>query len=123
MPVRVIEYQPTPNPSALRCVLDAPVARTPISLRPTSTHQAPAANHAPAAATTNAASTIESRDPGPALAAQITTIPGVVGLLMHPTWLTITKAPGTNWPPIKRALESLLDSAAPIERAPIEPAP
>jgi hypothetical protein len=48
------------------------------------------------------------RDP---LGAALFAIPGVVGVLINPGWVTISKAPDAAWKPIKGALSKVLSGA------------
>jgi hypothetical protein len=89
VPIRVQQYQKTPNPNALKCVLDARVA---VGSR--------AYREAHAAA-------------GDPLARAVLAIPGVVNLLLHEDWLTVGKSPGAKWAPVKAALESVLATIDP----------
>jgi hypothetical protein len=88
-------------------VLDAPVTIAPVSIRPGSRAHQQTQAPGPEAAAGNQT-----------LAAQLAAIPGVAGVLLHPTWLTISKVPGASWPPIKSALERALADAAPVGAAP-----
>ncbi len=99
MPVRIVEFQTTPNPSALRCVLDAPVVTAPLSVRSRPAPGTPLLAEHP-------------------LAAAIMAIPGVHGLLLHPLWLTITKDPSTPWAAVKPALARVLAAAQPLTAPP-----
>lgn len=98
MPLVVKEYQSTPNPNALKCVVDRPIAPlTPL------TPPAPALrSYASAAAAT--------ADP---LAAALFAIPGVRNVLVHaparePGWISINKSPETPWSALKPAIERVL---------------
>jgi hypothetical protein len=87
MPRRITKYQPTPNPNALKCFLDAPLAGGARSFR-------------------SAAEAAE--EPADSLAAAIFALPGVAGLLLSGEWLTVNKAPEADWGPIKKGLERAL---------------
>lgn len=84
MAVKVLRYEPTPNPHALKCVLSGPVSEGSLPFR----------------AAESAA--------GNALAAAIFAVEGVAGLLLHKDWLTVNKAPDAKWASIKRGVESAL---------------
>lgn len=86
MGLRITEFEPTPNPNALKCHLDGPVSDRSMPFRSGDD----AAGHP--------------------LASAILAIPGVTGLLLCGTWLTINRAADQQWPPIKRALGRALDA-------------
>ncbi len=90
MPYRVTRYQQTPNPDALKCELD----------RSTGRHKGPPRSFRSAEEAL--------ADP---LAAPLMRIPGVVGVLIHEDWLTITRVPGTSWEALKPEVERVLGSA------------
>jgi len=84
MPVKVLRYEPTPNPNALKCILSAGVSTGSLPFR-----------SAQAAA-------------GHPLAAAIFALPGVTGLLLCGDWLTVNKAADARWPAIKKGVEKTL---------------
>lgn len=84
MPYRVVEFRETPNPNALKCILDASPRPTPLSVR--SAEQA-------------------QSDP---IAKALFAIPGVNNLLIHDGWITVGKAQDAKWPAIKSAVERTL---------------
>jgi hypothetical protein len=88
MPVKVVRYETTPNPNALKCVLSARVSE---GSRPFRTAEAAGAG--------------EGGDP---LAARLFAIDGVTGVLMLGDWVTINKRPEAPWAPIKKGLEKAL---------------
>ena len=81
------EAQPTPNPNALKLVLDRSISDQPLSFL------------SPAAGV------------GHALAEQLFAVPGVVGLLFLNDFVTINKAPEAKWPAIRPKVERILKSA------------
>lgn len=81
MAYRVTKYQTTPNPNALKVLLDKPITDRPRSFR-----------------------TPEDCG-GDALASRFFAIPNVVGLLFNGDWFTVNKAAESDWPPIKKAVE------------------
>lgn len=91
MPRAVVEFQDTPNPNALKCVLAAPPPHA--ASTPTRSFRSPA----------DAAS-----DP---IAQRLFEIPGIIHLLIHPAWITVNKAPDAAWKPIKAAVERALAQA------------
>lgn len=84
MPFKVTTYQPTPNPNAIKFVLDKLVSDRPRSFFNPEQAQA---------------------DP---LAAALFNIDGVTNLLINDNWITVNKAPNAHWPPIKGAVEQVL---------------
>lgn len=87
MPFKVIRFQDTPNPNALKCVLD----RSPPNV-PRSYFNASAA----------------AGDP---LARSLFAVPGVTSLLISDGWVTVNKSPGAPWGPIRSGVESVLREA------------
>lgn len=87
MPFRVVRFQETPNPNAVKCVLDRVIAPEPRSYR-----------HAAEAAT----------DP---LAAALFALPGVTHLLFLNEWVTVGKSADTTWKTLKPAVEQVLHAA------------
>lgn len=87
MGYKIKSYQETPNPNALKCVLDR---RTGEKTR----------------------SYFKAADAaGDALAARLFGIPGVTNLLIHPEWITVSKSAGVSWKVIKGELERVLNEA------------
>jgi len=80
----VAEIQPTPNPNALKFVLDRPVADQPASF-----FDADAARQHP-------------------LASKLFAIPGVCSLLLLGDFITVNKRPDANWAQIKRGVREVL---------------
>ncbi|MCC6284922.1 MAG: NifU N-terminal domain-containing protein [Phycisphaerales bacterium] len=80
----------TPNPNALKFVVEPSPGPTPRSYR-----SAPPAGSDP-------------------LAEAIFALPGVVNLLIHDGWITVSKSAETPWPALRRAVEGVLAR----ERAP-----
>ncbi len=87
MPFVIREFQATPNPNALKLVLDKAVSEQPMSfLTP-----AAAENHA--------------------LARQLFAISGVTSVLLLGDFITINKSPNARWPDIKRNVQHVLLNA------------
>ncbi|MCC6675615.1 MAG: NifU N-terminal domain-containing protein [Phycisphaerales bacterium] len=82
--MRITQFQATPNPNALKCVIDHRLPDTPRSYF--------------SAAQVNT-------DP---LAARLFAIPGITNLLIHESFITVGKDPAADWKPIKAALELTL---------------
>jgi hypothetical protein len=87
MGYRVIEIQPTPNPNALKFVLDRQVSQQPISF-----FNAAAATDHP-------------------LAKRLFEIAGVSSLLLLGDFITINKSPSGAWDDIKNQARKLLKDA------------
>lgn len=87
MGYRVTRFEPTPNPNAVKCVLDRPMPDTPRSFF--SPEQA-------------------ARDP---LAAALFALPGVTNVLIHSEWITVNKSPQAKWPAIRAGVERVLEAA------------
>lgn len=84
MPYEVVEFQQTPNPNALKCVLDRPIAPEPRSYRS------------------------KSEVGDDAVAAALFSLPGVTNLLFLDTWVTVGKSPETRWTSLKPAISRVL---------------
>jgi len=76
-----MRFEATPNPNALKCVLDTPRTGAIVS-----------------------AGKIEETG-GDALAIELLGIPGVIRVLLHTTFVTICKEPGSDWKAIKREVQ------------------
>jgi hypothetical protein len=76
-----LRFETTPNPNALKCVLDTPRAGPIVS----------------------AGKSEETG--GDALAVALLGIPGVMRVLLHTTFVTICKEPGSDWEAIKREVQ------------------
>lgn len=90
MAYSVLSFEATPNPDALRCVLDASLPASGFGARPRA-YSAPG--------------------PGPdvdALAHKLCSIPGVAHVLIHPGWLTVVRDGPTQWGGIKAAVRRVL---------------
>jgi hypothetical protein len=87
---QVTEFHDTPNPNALKCVLDRPLPPLASASAPLRSYQSPAA---------------ASADP---LAAALFAIPGVAGVLINPGWVTISKTPDAQWKPLKAGVKKVL---------------
>ena len=84
MPFSVVEVQPTPNPNALKFVLDGE-----ISDQPTSFFNADAATSHP-------------------IANRLFAIPGVSSLLLLGDFVTVNKTAEARWPPIREEVRKVL---------------
>lgn len=83
----VREFVTTPNPNAVKCVLDA--SPSPEGARPFA--DAEAAKDNP-------------------VAAALFAVPGVRSLLLHDGWLTVVKDPSAPWPAIRTGITKALAS-------------
>jgi len=81
---RVLETQPTPNPNALKFILDRPISDSPISFF-------------------TAASAIDH-----ALASKLFAIPGVTTLLLLGDFVTVNKSPENPWAEITPQVKKVL---------------
>ena len=88
MGFRVTEMQPTPNPNAVKLILDQSVAA-----QPTSFFNAEAAKDHP-------------------LASALFAIEGVTSLLLLDDFITINKSPAAGWADIKRRARAVLSAAS-----------
>jgi hypothetical protein len=84
-----VKFQPTPNPNALKCEVEAPIP--PLKGRSGPRSYAKAAD--------------VSGDP---LAQAILSIEGVVNVLISDKWLTVNREPQAEWKPIKSAIQTVL---------------
>lgn len=87
MSYRVVRFEQTPNPNALKCVLDRTVATASRSYR-----QAPPSGADP-------------------LAERLFAVEGVTNLLFVNDWVTVSKTPEATWRKIKPAVERALADA------------
>ena len=84
MAFSVVEVQPTPNPNALKFLLDRPITE-----QPTSFFDAGTATDHP-------------------VASRLFAIPGVSSLLLLGDFVTVNKTPDASWPPIKNRVRQVL---------------
>jgi hypothetical protein len=86
LPFKVREVQPTPNPNAVKLVLDRVIADRPMSFL-------------------NPASGV-----GHPIASRLFAIPGINGLLLLGDFVTVTKRPEARWPDVTKKVEQALES-------------
>jgi hypothetical protein len=86
LPFKVTEVQPTPNPNAVKFVLDRVIGDPPMSFL-------------------NAASGAEHP-----IASKLFAIPGIAGLLMLGDFITVNKQPDARWAEITKQVEQALAS-------------
>lgn len=87
MPITVREFEETPNPNALKCLLDTALLKEgepPRSYRNT---------------------TAATGDP---LAEQLFAIPGVTNVLICTDWLTVNKRADVDWKSVKQGVSRVL---------------
>ncbi len=87
--MKLIAAEPTPNPNAVKFVLDTRLSDTPRSYF-------------------NAAAAAAAADP---LATALFTIEGVASVLVLEDFVTINKDPEAPWPAIRRKVKKVLESA------------
>ncbi len=84
MGYRITRFEPTPNPNAVKCILDRPISEHPRSFL-------------------NAG--MAADDP---LAGALFGVEGVAVVLMNGDWVTINKTPGAEWPRVKAGVTKVL---------------
>lgn len=87
MPITVREFEETPNPNALKCLLDQPVLKE--GEPPRSYRSGEAAK-------------------GDALAEQLFAIPGVTNIYISTDWLTVNKRADVDWKSVKSSVNRVL---------------
>ncbi len=87
MPYHITQFQPTPNPNALKCSLEPRLPDPPRSFR--------------------TAADAEGDPLGTALFA----VDGVTSLLLNGDWMTVNKAPDADWGTVKRGVQSVMAKA------------
>lgn len=88
MPVRVLRYDATPNPNAVKCILSTPL----------STHPRSFLNREMAA-----------DDP---LASALFQVEGVTNILINADWMTVGKHPEASWSEVKRGVGRVLEGVS-----------
>lgn len=84
MPYKVLDFQPTPNPNALKCTVQPRLPDPPRSFR-------------------------SAADVGQdAFARALFDVPGVTSLLLSGEWMTINKAPEAEWGAVKRGVQAVM---------------
>jgi hypothetical protein len=99
MRFRVVEVVSTPNPNAVKFVLDRAVAEKPVSFLSATVPQVG-----------EEVKTGASGDPVvvSGLVARLFAIPGVSSLLFLNDFVTVNKRPEAKWPGLKRAVKKVL---------------
>jgi hypothetical protein len=97
---KIVRTEPTPNPRAFKCVLDAPAVLS-----------------SPGAMGTDSPAARSFRDPasaaGEPLAARLLQVEGVAGLLFAPdgSWISVNLREGADWKRVRPALDRALADA------------
>jgi hypothetical protein len=91
MPHKVLEFRDTPNPNAKKLLVDPPTG--------------PFGSPARSFRSANEAT-------ADALGKRLIAVPGVVGVLIHPDWITINKTPEATWDKVKGAVVKALAEVA-----------
>ena len=84
MSFEVVEIQPTPNPNAVKFVLNSPISDRPVSFL----HAGAAKDHP--------------------LATKLFAIPGVTNLLLLGDFVTVNKEPSARWDKIQAQVREIL---------------
>ncbi len=84
MALKILRFETTPNPNALKCILDGAISDRPRSFL-------------------NEAAAQED-----GLASQLFAIDGVNNLLMNTDWMTVGKTPEADWKLIKKEVRRVL---------------
>lgn len=84
MALRIIKYETTPNPHALKCVLSGPISEGMKAFR------------------------MREAAAGDPAATLLFGVSGVSGLLFNGSWMTVNKAPDAGWPAVKAGVEAAL---------------
>ena len=87
--MRFIAFEPTPNPNAIKCVIEPDEAHAASGIRSYFTADAAGA------------------EPDP-LAHALFAIPGVANLLIHSAFITVGKSPEAKWPAIKPRVKAVI---------------
>lgn len=100
MPFKVISFESTPNPHALRCVLNAPLPM------PHAQPASPGSSPSPEGGERSYRDAQQAR--GDAAAEAMFSVPGVVGVMIREGWMTISKAPSAKWSNVRAGVEKAL---------------
>lgn len=88
---KVVEFQETPNPNAVKCVVEPALSQPEgTGLRSYLSREAAA---------------------GDALGKRLMDLPGVSGVLIHQGWVTVSKRPEAEWKSVKAAVKKALADA------------
>jgi len=88
VPYQIVEFQATPNPNAVKCVLDS----------------------SPTAGSMRSYSSAAQAGDDP-LGSALFAIPGVTNLLIHDGWIAVGKDPGVDWKSVKAGIKKVLGEA------------
>lgn len=95
----ITEFQSTPNPNALKCILSQQLPAEPLARSPRSYFN----------------SSDAQTDP---LASKFFALSGVTSILITPDWITVVKVPDVKWSVLKPQIESVLAGIAPSSTPP-----
>lgn len=109
MAYKVVAYKSTPNPDALKCVLDRLI--TPIQLPIGKLRAYRAQPNAQPNAKPDAKPELQVNTQADPLAAALLAIEGVTNVLIHDTWLTVGKSKAASWAKLKPLVEQALAQA------------
>tara|TARA_Y100001933_G_C18870837_1_gene509887 strand:+ start:395 stop:679 length:285 start_codon:yes stop_codon:yes gene_type:complete len=85
--MRLVGFETTPNPNAMKCVIEGTDPASPVR------------------SYFNAA---QAQEAGDGLACALFAIPGVTNVLVHTAFVTVGKAPDAKWAPIRRSVRAVL---------------
>lgn len=89
MSSKVLRFDTTPNPNALKCMLSEPIM-------------------GPEEAPRSYFTSEEATKAGDALGISLFAVPGVTNVLIQRGWVTVCKAPEAGWGPIKEGVRNAL---------------
>ena len=90
MGYKVVEFQDTPNPNALKCVLDRGISDGVVGMRSYQSEQAAG---------------------GDSLGRALLGVPGVSGVLIQGEWVTVNKRAEAEWRGVKAGVKRVLGEA------------
>lgn len=89
MASKVVRFDTTPNPNAIKCVLDGPITDAPRSyFKPE-----------------------EASEAADAVAVALFAVPGITNVLIHSDWISVCKTPDAPWGAIKEGVRAALAKA------------
>lgn len=87
MPYTVVEFEPTPNPNAVKCWLDKPISSVPRSFLN------------------------QDMAKEDAIASALFDVAGATTVLFNGDWITVNKAPDASWERVKANIKQVLAEA------------
>jgi hypothetical protein len=88
--MRFLRFETTPNPNAIKCVIDPGPAPQPIR---------------------SYFKARQAEDADDALARDLFAIPGVTNVLIHAAFVTVGKSADAKWPPIRKGVRAAIERA------------